>query len=162
MKKIIATLALAAALPVAANAAVIVNVGDAVLDGETVSPGFGSIAFDFQAGERLRVSQVSFTINGFSSDDVEAISFGLDVADNTAAATGGPVVYVGEKVVNYGTIFNSGDAFSIVFDETAPLGEITDVDFAFRTSEVPIPAAGLLLGTVLFGGGIAARRKKTA
>jgi opacity protein-like surface antigen len=162
MKKILATAALAALLPLAANAATMLNAGQLVLDGAQVSPGFSSVSFDFEVNEPLRIRQVSFTINGFSAADVEAIHFGLDVANNAATATGGPLVFAGEKVVNYNASFAAGDMFSIVFDESAMLGEIADVDFAFRTTEVPIPAAGLLLATALVGGGFAARRKKTS
>lgn len=171
MKHLLATAALALVLPVAANAAVInavgggvnndIGVDDLVLGGVVLSPGDSDTwKFTNAATSAIKVQAVAYTLNGFSQGDLLNVDFGVNAADQNlipAEIVSGGGVFAGERIQTVNLTLAPGEMFTILVNDG--LTDEVDFDFTFRTSVVPVPAAGLLLGTVLLGGGLLARRK---
>lgn len=171
MKKISTVLAAAAlaALPMMASAVTVntdISLGDAPSVPAAVAPTDSGATFNFTALDRFAVDEISLTANGSNSgQDILGSSYSVLVNGLTTLA---PTAF--SNVISFGTqgigfafvpggIFNTGDVFTVVFDENSP--RALSYTVSFTTSPIPVPAAGLLLLTAL-GGAAALRRRKTA
>lgn len=168
MRKIAITAALAALVPAFANASVIlaspgantdIGAGNLVLGGVIVQPG-GANFFAFTATEALSIDSIAFTLNGFSETDLLNVEWGVNGLTSSLAPgdiDDNGFLFVGTQIEKVNLTFSAGDTFSILVEDG--ITEAVDFDFTFRTAVVPVPAAGLLLGSLLLGGAALARRK---
>jgi hypothetical protein len=98
---------------------------------------------------------------GEAATDVSNIAFGFTDPPSSTFST---VTDFGTSAAGFGSlaggVFAAGDMFSIFFAD----GILNPVAFtvSFQTSEVPVPAAGLLLAPMLIGGGVVAMRRRKA
>ncbi|RWR29849.1 hypothetical protein D2T29_13765 [Sinirhodobacter populi] len=162
-KSIFSAAFLAAALPVAAQAA-------------TVSAGSNGTAFTldpgtsyseiWEVGEAFNISDISFTLNGATTaavDDIQSVvvgANGLGQAQNWSITTFGGLVSVG---YTYVPGFTTSDNFIVTLSyANAPSGSVPlQATYAFTaTPVVPVPAAGILLVSALAGLGVAAKRRR--
>lgn len=156
--------ALAAVLTASAGVAGAVPIapGDSIDDSGFFLPNGGSLTFSYEVASPVSISGFTFGGAGFNS--------GIDLAAVTITIDGGTPFSFG----NYAGAFPvTGDAtapggvfssdFDIVFDSSAigtPNGTIVGVQF--NIAAVPLPAAGLMLLSLLAAGGVASRCRKTA
>ena len=186
-KAIVSAFAIACA-PLVASAATMINVGDFVVenntmagDGEVISITSGGDAgslgsyiaeYTFTAEKDLRVSDfVTVQTTGIGADDVLEVEFGYTgatISDVAMFHDPGSVTFngatFGATSALDGFVLLAGESFTVFF-ERHPGGGGKDFNvsnqFSFLVSSVPLPAGGLLLLTALGGLGIA-RRKKAA
>jgi hypothetical protein len=172
MNMIKTTLAAAAlmALPFAASAATTFAIptdivaNDAYSESATVEAGGTGGTFTFNVLERLRINGISLSATGSSG--------GADLANTTYVITK-PSDSGGLTVITFGnaasgfagfdgiTDYAAGESFDVVFTTGPAAFNPVSYTVSFETSEVPVPAAGLLLLTAL-GGAAAMRRRKKA
>ena len=139
------------------------NYGDGV---QGLTPG-GSEDFEFIATERLVVDDfIAVTGTGRSAGaDLALAKFGYSGTPVTDVLRGFDNIFVtGTTAVGVdaldGFVMQQGESFTVtlaymsMYDNQRPV----DLDFSFTTSEVPVPAAGLLLLGGL--GGLAAMRRR--
>lgn len=162
-KSIFSAAFLAAALPVAAQAA-------------TVSAGSNGAAFallpgtsyseTWEVGEAFNISDVVFTLIGSTTeavDDIESVTVGangLGTAQDWTVLTFGGQVTVG---YTYVPGFSTSDNFIVTLSYAdAPAGAIPlYATYAFSaTPVIPVPAAGVLLVSALAGLGAVAKRRR--
>lgn len=173
MKFPLAIIAAAFAFATTASAAVIeatpganteIGLNDNILGGVIVNPGdTNSFKFTVEAGPTIRISEIGFTLNGFSVDDVLSVGWGLngDVS-NTLAASDLDIssTVQGEKKLPVSLFLAPGDMFTI--DVSDGIDEAVDFDFAFTTTPIPLPAGFFLLGGALLGSGLYSRWRRVA
>jgi hypothetical protein len=160
MKNLLATLALATVLPVAAHAAPLpIFVGQIVSDDVDLLPG-ATASFEFEAAEDMRIKAISYTLNGVSAADLLNVDFGVNTANDSLSpgqVTSGGGLAEGGKISFVNLDLMLGDTFTIEVNDG--VANPVNFDFVFVPTQVPVPAAGLLLGSLLLGGGAVARRK---
>ena len=158
--------AIATALPGPGRAAVVssdITVNAAYSKTGTLLSG-QTLEFKFKALQALFIDAFSLSATGTNSgNDLNKVTFGYTTPTSDffdTVVTVGKASFAGDFLV--GTIFPKDTIFSIFFEERGiknPVG----VTVSFQTaSPVPVPATGLLLGTVLLAAGAFARRSLKA
>lgn len=154
--------ALATALPMSGRAAVVSSdiTADAAYSKTGTLTSGKSLEFKFKALEALFIDVFSLSATGTNSGkDLRKVSFGYTTPTSdyfNTVVSYGTSSFAGDFLI--GALFPKGSVFSIFFEDRGiknPVG----VTVSFQTaSPVPVPATGLLLGTVLLAGGALARR----
>jgi hypothetical protein len=154
--------AVLAVLPLAAPAATLyqtdLRAGDFYTNAVPVAPG-SALEFRFNVLEALRIQAISLSATGNTSgDDVNSITFGygpITTQHFSTIGTVGTTAFGGGFLP--GATYAVGDSFSVFVNDivTNP----ASLTLSFSTASVPVPAAGLLLGSVLLAGGAVARRR---
>ncbi len=144
----------------------ILTADDFVLINTTLTPADTSATITFTAAESIRLSQFAVTGNGFSGGaDLLNVTFGYTSAGASESKNFDiDEILPGPRGVSDelpGLTLFSGDTLD-VFANYGGGDRNVDVDIAFETALVPIPAAGGLLLGALGLGGLVARRKKKA
>lgn len=166
-KNILLASALAVAAPVAASAATMVDIfaDTPYTFVDILSPG-GQVSWEFTVNGDFAISSFAISASGNNAGtDLANVDFGFlgNVTNKLIENPGG----VGNARSGFGTLaggnFSDGDIFTIVFDDGVKDSVGLTVSFQTGPSgvpNVPLPAAGLLLGSVMLAGGAAAARKK--
>ena len=177
MRNLPFALAAAVFLPVAANAVTLTesytltaNEGYAfaeVLNQKGAAQKYDRIEYTFTAGEDLMVNVLGVTATGTNDgNDIRELLFGIGMADTAFGedeiSTSGETA-TAETFVPFNKFLSANDMFTFIFDIEDTKNPVS-VGLSFETgaTEVPVPAAGLLLGSVLLGGSFLARRKNKA
>jgi hypothetical protein len=156
--------------PFMASAAVVlpydVNVGVNYAYAQVISPG-GDVEFKFTVLDDVKIASFAVTGAGTGSSNLNAendvrdimYGFALPATDSFSTVMSNNNTAFGGGFLPGGT-FKAGTSFSIFFQD----GIINDValGLSFKTTPVPLPAAGMLLAPVLVAGGIAAARRRKA
>lgn len=163
-KNILLASALAVAAPVAASAATMVDIfaDTPYTFVDILAPG-GQVSWEFTVKEDFAISNFSLSATGTNSGtDLANVQFGFfgNVSNSLT------VVGAGEARSGFGNLaggnFVIGDIITIVVDDGVK--DDVGVTLSFQTgpagAPVPLPAAGLLLGSIMLAGGAAAARKK--
>jgi hypothetical protein len=153
-----------------AQAVTTVSVGDNILEQQILQPGTTSV-FDFIALERLKVRDFILQATGFNAgQDVQNLIVEVTGALGTSLATltfggDGSIVVNGNQ--GAGTLslvdqaLDANDTFSIsVTDGVNQENVGLQLVFDATAAPIPLPAGGVLLGSALLIGGVAARRRK--
>lgn len=168
--KSLAVAAVLGALPVAASA-ITLNPANNIADGGTYDLSGGPFNWDADFSDGDSGGSVSFTFNNDLSNVAETEAAGTVLqfigdfaggvsaswsggdSDSVASGTSG-MFYVATNIA-----FGGSDSLMISW------GDVTgnaDIDFAVKTSVIPVPAGVILLGTALAGLGFARRSKQRA
>lgn len=164
-KNILLASALAVTAPVAASAATMVDIfADTPYTFVDILAPAGQVSWEFTVQEDFSISNFSLAASGTNSGtDLQNVTFGF-LGNVTNMLT---VVGAGEARSGFGELaggnFVVGDIITIVVDDG--IKDDVGLTLSFQTGPeglppVPLPAAGLLLGSVLLAGGAAAARKK--
>ena len=87
------------------------------------------------------------------------VQFDLTIDGATSSSTA--VSAAGDILFDFADFGNLASATSISLLVSGPVAFDAEFDF-LGAAQVPLPAGGLLLGSILLGGGFAARRKAKA
>lgn len=130
--------------------------------------GESAVYFDLTSATDLGVEAGFFSFAGFPPNDLTVSIFQLaeliDPEIDVLAATDTPASLVpGATLVATGTSFVSAALTpGLLYFLQLDLIEPTDTNFSGTVSAVPVPAAGILFASALFGAGLLGRRKKKA
>ena len=139
-----------------------INVGNGIAAVSNSAGVTGTALFEWNAGN------VDLT-DGGSNDSIllSVIDVDLDVqfdltingvtSSSVAASEAGQILF---SLADFGDLSNGAGEISLFV--SGPTAFDAQFDFIGAVSEVPLPAGGLLLGSILLGGGFAARRKAKA
>ncbi|OSP54316.1 hypothetical protein [Pseudoruegeria sp. SK021] len=166
MKNALFAAAFAISAPLAAQAATVnkdVFANNSYAFAEVLMPGT-SAEYNFNVMEDLKVNNFSITANGNNfGADVGSVRYSVNGADAQALTISGSGESQSGYAFSVGENFSAGDVVQFLFSY-AIKDDIT-LSLAFATgpadvAPVPLPAAGLLLGSLLVAGGTVAARKK--
>lgn len=172
MKTLLATLAVAAVVPIAAFATTVlpgstsaIAAGDS-FDSSFTLGGNANATFDFTTSTPVKISDIATSGTGHSNGaDLSTVLFGIGTATTPFAS----IISNGSVASAAGLLngFVTSAPFTLAFDTGATANDV-GLTFSFDvlpvSSAVPVPAAGvLLLSAFGFGGGLARwkRRRST-
>lgn len=167
--KSLLTAALIAALPVTASA-VTISVGENIDVGQdysysyTMDPGTTDIDFAFTADSDLEISNFVVSSSGSLLADIQSLRYGTVTPPVTPLSAAGADGAAGSLDFFAGVDMDLGDIVDLYISGTFTNQTSVTLSFSTKASSitppVPLPAAGLLLGTALVGGGLMSRKKK--
>ncbi|WP_298976368.1 VPLPA-CTERM sorting domain-containing protein [uncultured Roseobacter sp.] len=164
IKTILAAGVLAVSLPFAASAATVSgdfsDVGTNVIGGTGVvgssniadlDTGPMSVSFDFEVNPARSVEGIGTVRRSTTVENLVITFNGVVVATDGGSPT---------AEFHFGPAnFQPGEIFTLTFSWTAAAAT-DNIDFDVELAPVPVPAAGLLLASVMGGGAFVARRRK--
>lgn len=170
--KSLLTAAVLAALPMTASAAVVsIDVAENIDADETYSYSYTlapgdqtSFNFEFTALNDLEIATFSVSSTGTLLADIQSLRYGTVTPPATPLTTFGGDGGAGSLDFFAGTTMDMNDVFQLYISGDVTNATSITLSFGTATSSTPLPtplpAAGLLLGTALVGGGLMSRKKK--
>lgn len=160
--KTIGAAAVIAALPVIASATTVAP-GSQEFSAFVLTAG-GSASFNYDSVGPVRVNVIAVSGTGFNDGaDLGFVRFGVNSASNgfTSIIDSSPLVGSTASATGSLASFILNSPFSLEFDASGTSSN-TQMTYAFTVSQVPVPAAGLLMLGALASFGAMRRRNKKA
>jgi hypothetical protein len=170
MKSILKTTAAALAAAMMMGSAALastttIDVGDLIREDIDFNAGEAmAMMATFTAARNLSVNALTVSVNG-SQSDIQKFTINFNAPNKSDSRPFDPInpppgaATSNETFAPPKFIVLAGQQFSIELDPSSPVDAATFFDITGTTAPVPVPAAGVLLLSVMAAGGVAARRR---